>query len=74
MVRETLNIFQYILILPAIGKFDWSKIRGVKSITELDKLRLLSIPYGFLSRLVEVIYGDDYISIVKSDKERGSLL
>lgn len=34
-------------------------------------MNLLSIPYGFLSRLAGIIDGDGYISIVKSDKERG---
>ena len=57
--------------LPIIGKINWSKVRNVTPIDDSEKLRLLSIPQSFLGRLVGIIDGDGYISIVKSDKNRG---
>jgi len=56
--------------LNTIGKINWSKVRGIKPLTNVDIERLLNIPFKYLARLAGIIDGDGYIAIVASDSKR----
>lgn len=56
--------------LKTIGNINWSKVRVIQQLTNLDIDRLLNIPYNYLARLAGIIDGDGYIDILASDAKR----
>jgi hypothetical protein len=52
---------------PSIGKKNWSRVRKESPLMDGDIEYFKSVPYEWLARLVGVIDGDGYISVVKSD-------
>lgn len=67
MSHSTMSTSKLEINWPSIGNINWSKVRKEVLLTNYDIEYLKSTPYDWLARLVGIIDGDGYISILKSD-------